>query len=143
MESKPSSTHPSDELLPILEELRRREPIFHTAEFGSSIADYDRNMAPDYWEVGASGKQYSREFILRSLDGKSPAYADALGWETWDHAVRPLGSNTYLMTYVLKQGTRITRRATIWQKGTDGWSILYHQGTLVSTDNDGTTPPAP
>jgi len=26
---------------------------------------------------------------------------------------------------------RLTRRATIWQKTSDGWKILYHQGTIA------------
>jgi hypothetical protein len=33
----------------VLEELRRLEPIFHTAEFGRSLAEFDRRMAPAYW----------------------------------------------------------------------------------------------
>ena len=128
--------HTRTELLPVLEDLCRREPIFHSPEFGSSVDDYKEAMAPDYWEVGASGRRYSREFILRQLEGKPAAYADDLGWESWDHAVRQLGSDTYLMTYVLRQGDRVTRRATIWQRGIDSWSILYHQGTIVSADGD-------
>jgi hypothetical protein len=26
---------------------------------------------------------------------------------------------------------RLTRRATIWQNTSEGWKILYHQGTIV------------
>jgi hypothetical protein len=102
--------------LPILEELRRREPIFHSPEFGASTADYEQRTATDYWEVGASGRRYSRNFILQNLYDKPPAFADSLGWESWDHALRRLGPVTYLITYVLQQGDRLTRRATIWQR---------------------------
>jgi hypothetical protein len=51
-------------LQPILDELRRREPIFHSQEFGSTTADFERSTTPNFWEVGASGRRYSREFIL-------------------------------------------------------------------------------
>jgi hypothetical protein len=129
-------------LLPILQELQRREPIFHSAEFGSTTTDYERNMAPDYWEVGASGRRYSREFILRELDDKPTVYADAVGWKSWDHAVRQLGPDTYLLTYTLRQEDRLTRRATIWRKDGHGWNILYHQGTIVSVDEDDISPSA-
>ncbi len=133
-------THTEQELLPVLEELRRREPIFHSAEFGTGTAEYERAMAADYWEVGASGRRYSRGFILQSFADKPPAFADALGWKSWDHAVRRLGSDTYLLTYVLQQSERLTRRATIWQRAPDGWRILYHQGTVVSAEEDDVAP---
>jgi hypothetical protein len=140
MESKLVFTHTKHELLPMLEELRRREPIFHSPEFGASTADYERGMASDYWEVGASGRRYSRDFILHDLYGNPPANADSLGWKSWDHALRRLGPDTYLITYVLRQGDRLTRRATIWQSTPDGWRILYHQGTVVSVEEDDVAP---
>jgi|SRR6185437_124355 hypothetical protein len=138
MESKSVFTHTERELLPVLEELRRREPIFHSPEFGTSPADYERSTSPDYWEVGASGRRYSRDFILNDLYDTTPAFADSLGWKSWDHALRRLGSDTYLITYVLRQGERLTRRATIWQRTSEGWRILYHQGTIVSVEEDDT-----
>jgi hypothetical protein len=133
-------THTDQELLPVLEELRQREPIFHTLAFAASPADYERATAPDYWEVGASGRRYSREFILQELYTAQPPVADSLGWRCWDHAVRRLGSDTYLITYVLEQGDRLTRRATIWQRVPDGWRILYHQGTIVQAEEDDGAP---
>ena len=129
------------ELLPILDELRRREPIFHTAEFGSTTAEFERSTAPDYWEVGASGRRYSRAFILRELTVNFP-YVDAAaaGWQTTDFGLRRLGPETFLLTYTLDQAGRRTRRSTIWQKSEDGWRILYHQGTIIAAEEDDTVP---
>lgn len=120
------------DLMPVFEELRRREPIFHTPEFGTTLEDFDRMMADDYWEVGASGRRYSREFILRHLEENPPVDAAAAGWQSFDYGLRRLGPETYLFTYTLVQGERITRRATIWRSTGEGWRILYHQGTMVS-----------
>ena len=39
-------TYTDPNLLPVLEELKRREPIFHTREFGASCADFERATAP-------------------------------------------------------------------------------------------------
>jgi hypothetical protein len=128
--------HVDPDLLPVFEELRRREPIFHTRDFGSTRADFEKTMAPDYWEVGASGRRYSREFALRTLDENPPVDAAAAGWRSWDHGLRRLGPGTYLFTYTLLQVDRLTRRATIWQKTSEGWRILYHQGTLASPEQD-------
>jgi hypothetical protein len=55
----------------VLEELRLREPIFHTQAFGMA-EERERDVAPEYWEVGASGRRYSREFILRGLAERPP-----------------------------------------------------------------------
>ena len=134
-------TYVDPELLGILEELRRREPIFHTPEFGTTVADFDRMMAPHYWEVGASGRRYSREFILRNLTEKPPVDATSADWKSYDHGLCRLGADTYLLTYTLRQGPRLTRRATIWQSSSAGWRILYHQGTVVAADEDDVAPP--
>jgi hypothetical protein len=127
-------------LLPVLEELRSREPIFHTAKFGSSRAEFEKATAPDYWEASASGRRYSRDFILDELEKHPPVDAASAGWHTHDHALRQLGPDIYLITYTLRQLERITRRATIWQKTPDGWRILYHQGTIVSAEEDDAYP---
>ena len=140
MNKNPIFSYTEPELLSILDEIRRREPIFHSPEFGTSAADYERVVAEDYWEVGASGRRYSREFILNSLYPEPPAFAESLGWESWDYALRRLGPETYLITYVLRQGDRMTRRATIWESSPEGWRVLYHQGTIVSMNEDDVSP---
>ena len=133
-------THTDPELFPVLEELRRREPIFHTLEFGTTRGDFERATAPDYWETSASGRRYSRAFILRTLEEHPPVNATSAGWESYDHALRRLGPDTYLITYTLRQIERLTRRVTIWQNTTEGWRVLYHQGTVVSAEEDDTFP---
>jgi len=132
--------HTDPDLLPVLEELRRHEPIFHTLEFGRTRADFERATAPEYWEASASGRRYSRDFILRTLDVHPPVNAASAGWQTYDHALRRLGPDTYLITYTLRQIERLTRRATIWQRTPGGWRILYHQGTIVSAEEDDAFP---
>lgn len=142
MASQPIFAHTERDLLPILEELRRLEPIFHTAEFGTTNADFERMMAPGYWEVGASGRRYSRDFILQTLADAPPIDAASAGWQTSGHALLRLGPDTYLLTYTLQQAERLTRRATIWQSTPEGWQILYHQGTIVSAE-EGDVPTFP
>lgn len=129
-------THIDSELLPIFEELRRREPIFHTVAFGTTLVDFESAMAPGYWEVGASGRRYSRDFILRTLKEWPPVDAASAGWQSFDYGLRRLSPDTYLFTYTLHQAERVTRRATLWQTTGEGWRILYHQGTIVSAGKD-------
>lgn len=130
--------HTDPDLTHILDEVAEREPVFHRSAFGSSRTDFERLLAPDFWEVGASGRRYSREFILTELEKNPPLDADAAGWRTCDMALRPVGRDTYLVTYTLHQGKRITRRATIWQRTESSWQILYHQGTIATGKGDPT-----
>jgi len=121
----------------VLEELRSREPLFHRPELGTSGADAEAMISHDYWEVGASGARYDREAVLAVLAERAadPDYVDpwpAGRWSAEEFACRALGAEVYLLTYVLRQGERVTRRATLWQRDGGRWVALYHQGTLVS-----------
>ena len=106
-------------------------------------ADLQRRMSPGYWEVGASGRRYSREFILHNFEQTPPVDARAAGWQASGHALRRLGPDTYLLTYNLQQGPRLSRRATILQHSRQDWLVVYHQGTLVSANEDDVVPPQP
>lgn len=120
------------ELAGTLDELRRREPIFHRPEFGSTRADFERMTAADFWEIGASGNRYSRAHVLDVLEQRAPDPAEH-GWVTRDFHCRELGPDTYLLTYTLEQGERLSRRSTIWGRHGSDWQIVFHQGTLVES----------
>jgi hypothetical protein len=87
--------------------------------------------ADDFWETGASGRRYSREFVLDELERRhSVPHADV--WKAREFHCRELAAGVYLLTYtLLQENARLTRRATIWQRSSDGWKIVYHQGTVV------------
>ena len=113
-----------------LDALRAREPLFHRPEFGTTRADFARMIADDYRETGASGKRYDRGFVLDVLERRHAQPHDD-PWETSDFRCRALGARTWLLTYTLRQGERLSRRMTLWREDDDGWRALYHQGTLV------------
>lgn len=121
----------------ILQELSSREPIFHRPELGTTRADFEVMTVEGFWEVGASGRRYSREHVLDVLEDRHQVASHLAledDWEAIDFACRELGSDTYLLTYTLLQGQRRTRRATIWRRCADDWKALFHQGTLVEDD---------
>jgi hypothetical protein len=123
------STDPA--LLGILEELKRREPIFHRSEFGTTRAAFEAMMHADFWEIGApAGATPESTFWPNSKnDTNSPtktygrrANSTAVVW-------RPIST---CLTYTLIQDEiRKTRRLTIWQHSQAGWKIVFHQGTVV------------
>ena len=119
-------------LAPLLAELTELEPIFHTRKFGTTLAEFEQRMADDYWQVGASGRRYSRAAILEHLARRPAQLADESGWRCSEHALRALGEDTFLVTYCLSQGERVSRRSTLWRRRNGRWQILYLQGSLVS-----------
>jgi hypothetical protein len=115
----------------VLEELSAREPIFHRPELGTTRAEFEAQVADDFWEVGASGRRYSRAFVLATLEERWSHPHDS-PWETRDFHCRQLGEATYALAYTLQQRERVSRRLTIWRKMQGSWKILFHQGTLVA-----------
>lgn len=115
----------------VLTELESREPIFHRPEFGTTRADFERMTVEDFWEVGASGRRYSREVVLDELEKRFSAPREDV-WEAKGFCCQRLAEDVFLLTYTLIQDrVRVTRRATIWQRTAVGWKIVNHQGTVV------------
>jgi hypothetical protein len=123
---------PNDpELAEVLAELSAREPIFHRPEFGTTRADFELLTEEDFWEIGASGRRYSRAFVLDALE-KRHAVPHEDVWETSDFRCQRLAEDLYLLTYTLLQDRkRLTRRSTIWRRNGEKWKIVFHQGTIV------------
>lgn len=120
------------ELAEILRELSAREPIFHRAEFGVSREDFERMTVEEFWEIGASGRRYSRNFVLDEMEKRYAADHEDV-WETSEFHCRRLTEDVFLLTYTLVQDdTRVTRRSTIWQRTAEDWKIVFHQGTVVT-----------
>ncbi len=118
----------------VLQELVSREPIFHRPEFGTTRTDFENMTATDFWETGASGRRYSREFVLEELEKRYQQPMADVG-DASDFHCRRLAPGIYLLTYTLLQNReRKTRRSTIWQHTSEGWKIVFHQGTIVQDE---------
>ena len=120
----------SDSLLKVQEELAAREPIFHRPEHGTTRSAFEAMTAEDFWEVGASGRRYSRPYVLDTLEERYATPHEDI-WKTDEFYCQEIAPENYLLTYTLHQGLRVTRRATLWQRTHQGWVIVYHQGTIV------------
>ncbi|TAZ70713.1 DUF4440 domain-containing protein (plasmid) [Rhizobium ruizarguesonis] len=115
----------------ILGELIAREPLFQHRELGTSRGDLLKMTADDFWEIGASGKAYDREFVIENLLEfyKKP---EPEGWSCSDFSIRQLAEGLYQLNYILQQPDRRTRRTTLWRKNEDAWRIIFHQGTIIT-----------
>ncbi|RFP18554.1 MULTISPECIES: DUF4440 domain-containing protein [unclassified Duganella] len=114
----------------IREVLSAREPIFHRRELGTSRDDLLQMTVDDFWEIGASGEAYDRDFVIAHLleRYKTPEPDD---WACSDFAIRQIAQDLYQLNYVLQQPNRRTRRTTLWRTSNEGWKIVFHQGTII------------
>jgi hypothetical protein len=113
-------------------ELTDREPVFHRPRFGTTRAELEAATDPDFFEVGASGRVYERDFVL---DVVAQRYADGTAEDDLrgrDFHCRELAPDLYQLSYRLTQGDRETRRTSLWRRVDGRWRILHHQGTVVA-----------
>lgn len=84
-------------------------------------------LDPHFREVGSSGKEWSRESIIK-FTHQSPAEI-----RCWDFRTQGIDENSFLVTYKTqrKEGP-IVLRSSIWRLNSLGWQMLYHQGTVAS-----------
>lgn len=129
------SLHTEPHLAEVLATLQALEIRFHQPEPGTSRAELEDLTAPDFWEVGASGARYSRDYVLDALERRCANPPEEV-WRTENFHCREIGPDCCLLTYTLFQGPRVTRRSTIWRRHGNAWRMIYHQGTVAA-------PPAP
>ncbi|WP_348649282.1 hypothetical protein [Rhizobium sp. BK619] len=75
---------------------------------GQTCEDLLKMTADDFWEIGASGKAYDRNFVIESLlefyKGPEPE-----GWLCSDFTIRLLADGLYQLNYILQQPDLRTR----------------------------------
>jgi len=119
-----------NKLLSVQEELVSREPIFHRPELGTSREVFEAMTADEFWETGASGKRYSRDFVIDTVVKRYEEDSED-DWSTEDFYCQAIAPDHYLLSYTLHQGDRVTRRSTLWRSRGNHWIAVYHQGTIV------------
>lgn len=118
------------QLQPILLVLKTLEPLIYAANAGKKREYFEQLLAPEFWEVGASGYRYSREYVLNELEKRQQNPREE-AWHTSGHHLQQFNDTDFLMTYTLHQPTRLSRRASFWHRHGEQWLLVYHQGTVV------------
>lgn len=90
----------------------------------------DRWLAPEFREIGQSGRLWRRDEMLDALPAADQAGFDAV--ELSDQHVMWLAEDLALLTYRLRVGERCSWRSSIWRVTPDGVVLLFHQGTAVA-----------
>lgn len=94
-------------------------------------------LAPDFTEIGQSGRRWTRAEIIAALvDDTSPAPTATMS----DRETRTLSDDTVLLTYSLDFAGRQSWRTSLWRQVGGTAQCFYHQGTTVPRSSAGAGP---
>lgn len=134
MHAHPHGAAPTDPR-EVATQLRAREPLFHAEPRDADRTHFEGMTASDLRHVGASGTVQGREAaVARTWERyRTGQHGDDAAWIVEDFAVRHLDGDTWLASYRLHQGERVSERTTAWTWSRDGWQVRFHQGTQVGS----------
>lgn len=128
---------PPDRDALLLAQLRDLEAELHHPGRPCTPARLAQLLHEDFFEVGRSGRAYSRQTVLAYLGGAvTPTAVAACGYRLQ----RP-GAEVALLHYRsahrLQDGQPLdwALRLSCWQAGPQGWQLRYHQGTPAALDH--------
>ncbi len=112
-----------------IEQFIESEMALLTPRVRSSRARVDSLLDPDFREIGASGRFWTRPEIISAL---AQVAADGEPIEAVQIEGSVVAPNLVLLTYVSDPGGRPARRSSLWRRSHGGlWRLLHHQGTLL------------
>ena len=104
---------------------------------GAQLADTERSavtapasrrlLHPEFVEIGASGRRWSRAEMLDALLQETTVAAV----EAFDLVARQLAPDVVLVTFTTRRGTTLVHRSSIWVRLGGDWTVLFHQGTVA------------
>lgn len=115
----------------LLAHLRSLEAELHHPGVRCSRQRLEELLHPEFHEVGRSGRQYSRDTVIRHLAAQETQPQVVAS----EYAVRVLADGVALLTYRSAHqepdGALSLRalRSSVWLRAQAGWQLLYHQGT--------------
>lgn len=118
------STLPAPE---VLDHVLQLEQELQTPECRADEARLRELLAPDFVEIGASGRRWDLESILAMLR-EERAEDDGVITLT-GLAARPLATGVVQVCWESDRGGRRARRTSIWCRRVNGWQQVHHQGT--------------
>ena len=117
----------------LLDELRNLEVALHQASVRADRARLEDLLDEQFWEIGRSGKVWTREATLVEFESRAPSYTV---WSQ-DFKVERLTHALALLTYRSADvgetgGLELhAHRASLWAMIDGRWRMRFHQGTPV------------
>lgn len=83
-------------------------------------------LAPNFYEIGQSGRRWSRDEIIAALVGEPESEAQAALTEREARLITP---EVVLLSYRLEYANRTSRRSSLWRWSNGTIQCFFHQGT--------------
>jgi hypothetical protein len=99
------------------------------AQTRQSPAEVAALLDPEFFELGASGRRWSRPEIIEMLASESSEASEVA--IALDVAATRIGPGIVLVTYISESDERRCYRSSIWRRTATGWRALFHQGTPI------------
>ena len=116
----------------IIHALRARETALWQEATRFDDAWMDDILAPEFTELGRSGRRYARAEMFLQNTNPDPIRARL---PLPDFRVRAIGPDTMLVTYTsdvtYPTGRERANRASVWTRASGRWQITFHQGTPI------------
>lgn len=109
------------------ETLFQYEMDFFCAEFCKDVNNLESRISEDFYEIGSSGVEITRDEVIEALSG----LVEDREIELSEFAVDMLDENTALARYKahFKENGKVSWRTSIWKRQKGDWVMFYHQGT--------------
>lgn len=83
-------------------------------------------LAPDFVEIGQSGRRWERADVIAALVDERGTDPDV---KLSDREARVIAPDTVLLTYRLQFGGRTSLRSSLWRRIGESVQCFFHQGT--------------
>ncbi|MFJ2754902.1 DUF4440 domain-containing protein [Nocardioides sp. NPDC087217] len=109
-----------------LAEVMARERELQTAAVRADKERLTELLAPDFEEIGASGRVWDIQSILGMLLAENDKAPDI---EVHGLAGRAITDDVMMDRWQSVRGGRRVHRTSLWQRRPEGWRLVHHQGT--------------
>ena len=96
-----------------------------------SVVQLDQLIADTFYEIGASGKIYTKKDLLESLPLEAVNNCSLGQSEVTDFELNRISEDLIRVNYTLKEKTRNTQRTSIWEMKGAHYQMIFHQGTVI------------
>jgi ribonuclease HI len=121
------------------EDVAERELSLLNPAVRGDRAQLEALLHPDFVEVGASGRRWTRSQIIDALVD-APSVDDL---QVSDLQSRALDTDVVLVTYSVRRAGTTTLRSSIWVRRELGWVVRFHQGTPMDRPERSQPRPGP
>ena len=120
----------------LINELKLLEESLLQPEVRCDHVKLNKLLHPLFFEVGKSGKQYTREHVIEHLlTAPNEAVVEAT-----DYSISIMTKDCALLTYQSSHRVdgsplvQLVHRSSLWVKVSEQWQLFYHQGTPKFSD---------